>query len=277
MKIHRERNPSTLAVFLAVAAVVGYSSTADAQDVTCRATKSSDGLFVGRCVQGDSSAGDITFRRPALSAPDLWLGTIRGARFRSAASGGLVGESEIGLDVREGVLSLGRSWLSVGDTRTDGDELSFVFRFDHAAPASDVDVRILEKARAMLADESQWNRKDSTDMGAAPVKGFSCAPANRQSMFCAVYLASLEIGGDYFHFRPAVNALRQAVNDSSERRYRHPLIDFNNDESVTLADVHGVLDAALAAVRAAVSAKSSRSSPERGIRAVGRRTGIRHQ
>jgi hypothetical protein len=204
----------------------------------------------GRCVQGDTLVGEVALHPPGSGAPHLWLGTIRGSRFRSAASSGPTGESEIGIDIRPGgALRLGRSWLVLRDVRRDASGLGFAFRFDRAQRATEVDVRILERARAMLSDNSVWNRADTTDMGAAPTTGFGCEPSTRQSVFCATYVASVEIAGDYAHFRPAVNAVRQALGAASKQRYRHPLIDFNNDSSTTLRDVHDVFDSAIAAVR----------------------------
>lgn len=221
-----------------------------AQAVNCRTTPVSDGMSSGRCVQGDSVIGEFSLRRPSPAAPHLWLGTIRGARFRSAASGGDTGESEIDVDVRPGgALRLGRAWLALRDVRSDSGRLRFTFHFDRAQRATDVDIKILERARTLLAEASRWNRADTTDMDAAPIKGFGCAPAARQSMFCAVYVASLEVAGDYAHFRPAINAVRVAVGSASKRTYRHPLIGFNNDSLTSLQDLHAVLDSATASVQ----------------------------
>src|SRR4029079_203426 len=141
------------------------------------------------------------------------------------------------------------------------DALHFAFRFDQPELASDADVAILTRARELLSADGAWNRADTTDMATAPVKGFSCAPAPRQSMFCAVYLASIGVAGEYFHFRPAANAVRQAVTAAVKRQYRHPLVDFNNDSLTTLRDVQGVLDAAIAIVRTERSKRSATETP----------------
>jgi hypothetical protein len=235
--------------FLGLAGVVCTSAaTASAQTVICRVQPAPQGLLTGRCVQGDTVVGELAFQRPAAAVPHLWLGTIRGARFRSAASSGPAGESQLAVDVRpDGALQLGRAWLALRNVSTDSGGLRFSFRFDRPQRATGVDLRILERARATLSEASRWNRADTTDMQAAPTKGFGCAPSRRQSMFCAIYLASVEIAGDYAHFRPAVNAVRQAVPRG--REYRHPLIDFNNDSSTTLTRVHALLDGAAAALR----------------------------
>lgn len=236
--------------FMHAALLSTAAASASAQTVACYAKPFGDGTLSGRCIQGDTVVGELAFRRPAPSALWLWRGTIRGSGFRSAASGGAIGESEIGVDGRPGgALRLGRSWLELRDVRTDSGGLHFTFRVDRIQRATDVDLRILQRARTMLPDASRWNRSDPTDMSAAPVKGFGCTPATRESMFCAIYLASIETAGDYAHFRPAINAVREAVAAAGMHQYRHPLVEFNNDSSTTLSDVQGVLDSALALAR----------------------------
>ena len=220
-----------------------------AQPVRCRVTRSSDSSYGGTCMRSDTTLGRLTLRRPASATPYLWLGTIRGASFRPEASGTGPGQAGIGVDVRPGgALRLGRAWLALSDVNSDTAALQFSFRLDVSAPADQTDAEILRRARAYLGDPSQWNPADTTDMDAAPTTGFSCAPAARQSMFCALYLASIAVAGDYAHFRPAINAVRQALTAASKKSYRHPLVDFNNDPTRTLGEVQAVLDAALTVI-----------------------------
>ena len=221
-----------------------------AQSVTCRAELGSGQSMTGQCVQGDSVVALLVLERPARSTPHLWMGTIRGTSFGASASGGPVGESKIGFDARPGgALRLGRSWLALREVQSDSVKLQFTFHFDRDQRATEVDARILERAHALLPDISSWNRRDTTDMAAAPTKGFGCTPATRQSMFCALYRASLEVVGDYAHFRPAINSVRQALGAASKKAYRHPLVDFNNDAATTLRGVRNVLDSAIAITR----------------------------
>lgn len=234
------------------------ASAASAQSITCHALRTSHSSLEGTCVQGDTVIGQVTFRRAAGNSPFLWSGTIRGSHFRSAVSSGPGGETELQLDTRSGgSLGLGRAWLKVTVVRAEANALTFSFSFDQPAPPTYADIDILHRARTYLSDSSRWFKADSTDMEAAPVKGFSCFAAVRQSMFCAVYLASLDVVGVYAHFRPAINAVRSAVSAQSNRGYRHPLVDFNNDPATSLAGVQAVLDEALAALRT----EQQRSAP----------------
>jgi hypothetical protein len=232
-----------------IAALQMLPPALQAQQVECLLRRVSDGTLGGSCSQAGTMVGQVTLRPPAAATPYVWLGVMRGERFRGAASGAEAGETEIGVDVRPGgALRVGRDRLAVSGVKADSASLRFVFTFDGRAPADQTDAEIIRRARAYLGDPSHWNRADTTDMEAAPVRGFSCAPATKQSMFCALYLASIAVAGDYAHFRPAMNAVRQAVDAASPSPYRHPLVDFNNDPRRTLDQIQAVLDAALALV-----------------------------
>lgn len=235
---------------MVVLATLTFPLSAVAQSVTCRVERGREASLNGQCVQGKSVVGQVVLQRPALGTPHLWMGTISGSGFTSAASSGPAGQTEIGVDVRPGgALRLGRAWLALRDVAVDSVGLQFTFHTDRDQRATDVDARILSRARTMLDNLSRWNRRDTTDMAAAPTKGFGCAPATRQSMFCALHLASLQVAGDYAHFRPAVNSVRQALGAATKKAYRHPLVDFNNDTATTLRDVRAVLDSAIAIVQ----------------------------
>ena len=222
----------------------------ESEPVRCRLGRAADDTFTGSCTQGDSTVARATLRRPGSAMPHLWIGTLEGARFRSAASRGPEGRTGIGVDVRPaGALRLGREWLRLAAVVSDRVSFEFSFRFDRPAPGNEVDVEILRRTRAFLDDPARWNADDPTDMDSAPTKGFGCAPAPRQSMFCALYQATLTVSGDYAHFRPAVNAVRRAIADRGTQGYRHPLVDFNNAPGRTLSDVQAILDSALVSVR----------------------------
>jgi hypothetical protein len=154
-----------------------------------------------------------------------------------------------------GALQLGRRWLTLSDVKVDSSSIRFTYDQSADAPATGVDIAILRRARSLLADESGWNRADTTDMDAAPIRGFSCAPASKQSLFCAVYLASIDVAGDYAHFRPAIAAIREALAVVTAKAYRHPLIDFNNDPVTRLEQIHATFDLAVQLVEEQRSAR----------------------
>lgn len=110
-------------------------------------------------------------------------------------------------------------------------------------PPDALDAAILRRARELLADESVWDRADDRD----------CEPADtRFSLYCALHRASLEEAGGFHHRRPALEAVRAVVDKrSAGRSYEHRLREWNNDPRTTLADIHAVIDEALAGIEVA--------------------------
>ena len=227
---------------VSIAVMVSLPAPLTAQSIRCAVSRAPDGSYTGSCLRDGSSVGQLIMKSPAADEPHLWRGT---ATLDGAPP------QEIGVDVRPGgALRLSRSWLALRDVSTPTGSLMFAFGLNQPAPASDVDGDILRQARVYLADMSHWDRHDLTNMDEAPAKGFNCPNVVPRSLFCALYFASVVAAGDYAHFRPAVEAVRQAIASVRGRGvYRHPLVDFNNDPRTTLQDVHGVLDMAVQLVR----------------------------
>jgi hypothetical protein len=117
---------------------------------------------------------------------------------------------------------------------------------DRDQPVSLKDVEILDKANALLADESDWNRKDTKE----------CLPdAQTLSLFCALQKASIEALGSYGHRRVALQEVRFAIEDvSGGREFEHRLMDFNNLPETTFSDIKKVLAIARAKVAARLAA-----------------------
>lgn len=75
-------------------------------------------------------------------------------------------------------------------------------------PATAEDLRILEKADALLKDESAWNRDDDKLCDDDKASG-------KWSLYCAVATASIEVLGTYDHTRVALQEVRFAVEEAS--------------------------------------------------------------
>lgn len=225
-----------------IAVVLSFPAPLTAQSIRCTVSRAPDGSFTGSCLRNGSPVGQLNMKPPVADEPHLWRGT---ATLTGAPA------QDIGVDVRPGgALRLGRSWLALRDVSTPTGSLMFAFALSQAAPASEVDEDILRKTRVYLADMSHWDRHDLTNMDEAPTKGFNCPNAVPRSLFCTLYFASVAAAGDYAHFRPAVEAVRQAIVSARGRGvYRHPLVHFNNDPTTTLQDVHAVLDMAVQLIR----------------------------
>jgi hypothetical protein len=114
-------------------------------------------------------------------------------------------------------------------------------------PVAVEDVRILERADALLPDEARWNRHDTRD----------CPPHETQlSLFCALHAATVEVLGTYDHRRVALQEVRFAIEEvSGGREFEHRLMDFNNLPQTKFADIKRVL----AIARERVAARLQRS------------------
>ena len=96
---------------------------------------------------------------------------------------------------------------------------------------SDADLRILAKAREFLSGPSAWNRLDDRVCE-------DDAERKIWSLFCALYQASVTVTGEYLHARPVMREARAALAKvTNGRGFQHPIMDYNNLESTTYADI----------------------------------------
>jgi hypothetical protein len=219
---------------LATATRVTPPSAASEQSVHCRLRRGADQALSGACVQFNTEIGQITVRPAAATQPRTWVGTTTTVDGVS---------QPVVVDLRSGAMQLGRDWLAITAAKDDAASVEFAFVYGEPAPPTAIDVEILRRARAYFSDATKWNRADDNDM--SKLTGFNCPPTVARSMFCAVYLSSLEVTGYYVHWRPALDALRASINATWKRRAPGLLVAFNNDSTTTLADVQAVLNGAV--------------------------------
>jgi hypothetical protein len=104
---------------------------------------------------------------------------------------------------------------------------------DRSRPATQEDLRLLDRASEILSDESRWNRNDTRECPAGDPT---------LSLFCALRRASVEILGEYDHRRVALQEVRFAIEDlTGGREFEHRLMDFNNLPDTTFQDIKKVL------------------------------------
>jgi len=120
-------------------------------------------------------------------------------------------------------------------------------------PVSSEDLRILDRADELLSDASRWDRTDDR----------TCPPdASRYSLFCALQKASIEVLGRYEHRRVSMQEVRFAVEDvSGGREFEHRLMDFNNLDETTFADIKKVLSIARQRVTERLGSLALRQDP----------------
>jgi hypothetical protein len=113
------------------------------------------------------------------------------------------------------------------------------FKLDtsHEVAPGPFDREILKRADAILSSAQVWNRADDRKCPAT---------ATTWSIYCAAERATIEITGGFHHRRPALELVREIVDERTKgRNYQHRLMDYNNDPSTTLAEVHSLFVEAL--------------------------------
>jgi hypothetical protein len=100
-------------------------------------------------------------------------------------------------------------------------------------PIVKADLQIVKRAREILDSASKWNRADNR---VCP------AEAKTFSLYCALQMATIEIGGKAEHRGAALQEARFVIDEIAiDRNYEHRLMNYNNDPTTTFADIQEVL------------------------------------
>ena len=96
-----------------------------------------------------------------------------------------------------------------------------------------VDLQIVKRARELLNSESKWNRADNR---------ICPAEAKTVSLYCALQMATVEVGGKAEHRGAALQEARFVIDEiARDRNYEHRLMNYNNDRTTTFSDIQEVL------------------------------------
>jgi hypothetical protein len=140
-----------------------------------------------------------------------------------------------------GVMRTYNGWFAVSGFSA-GDAL-LRFRVDTAKqiPPSALDREILERAAAIITSDAVWNRADNR----------KCPPtATTWSIYCAVERAEVEVTGGFHHRRPAMELVRQIVDErAAKKTYQHRLMGYNNDPATHLEDVRSLFAEAIGRIK----------------------------
>ena len=160
-----------------------------------------------------------------------WLGTMEG-KFPEDPKRFEVIE---GRDGGEGIAKTPFGWFAVRAMSHQGDKFNLTIAANNQLPPTANDIRIIERALDLLSNESTWNRQDTR----------SCSPAAKTwSLFCALRQATTEISGGIHYRQPALQAVREEVDRVYAQVSKHRLMEYNNSQATSLADVRAVLLAA---------------------------------
>jgi hypothetical protein len=100
-------------------------------------------------------------------------------------------------------------------------------------PMTKADLQIVKRAREILDSPSKWNRADNRECPAG---------AKTFSLYCALQMATIEIGGKAEHRGAALQETRFVIDEiAADRKYEHRLMNYNNDPTTTFADIQEVL------------------------------------
>ena len=100
-------------------------------------------------------------------------------------------------------------------------------------PVTKSDLQIVRRARELLDSPLKWNRADNR---VCP------AEAKTVSLYCALQMATVEIGGKAEHRGAALQETRFVIDEiAADRNYEHRLMNYNNDPMTTFADIQEVL------------------------------------
>jgi hypothetical protein len=235
--------PSVSLGILLLIGTVAAIATADSAAIAasdCQFRRS-DSRWTGSC-------GAVFDEMPVFSiAPSKAIATgiwRKGPRAKAVWAGVLKSEGEPDYPVEievyahgEGVLRTEYGWFSISGFSSNGSTVKFQMDTSHEVAPGPLDRQILRRADAILNSAQVWNRADDRKCPAT---------ASTWSIYCATERATIEITGGFHHRRPALQLVRQIVDERTKgRNYDHRLMDYNNDPSTTLAEIHSLFVEAL--------------------------------
>jgi hypothetical protein len=141
----------------------------------------------------------------------------------------------------KGVLSADGS--SINGTWNDKDHGSRPVQFRRATKetawkfliVSDEDIKIVRRAREILDSPTKWNRVDNRECP---------KDAKTFSLYCALELAAVQIGGHFEHRASVMQEARFVIDYdlAPGNHYHHRLMDYNNDARTTFTNTRRFFD-----------------------------------
>ena len=140
-----------------------------------------------------------------------------------------------------GVIRTYAGWFPVSGFAIADSTVRFQIETAQQVPPNGLDRELLQHAAAIITADSVWNRADNR----------KCAPAaTTWSIYCAEERASIDVTGGFHHRRPALELVRQIVDERSQgKKYPHRLMGYNNDPSTRLEDVRSLFAEAIARIK----------------------------
>jgi len=160
---------------------------------------------------------------------DNWLGTMEGKHSEDPTRFSVI-DSAGGIS---GVAKTPFGWFALRSTARDGDVLTLLIAVEKQLPPTRADIQIIQRALDLVSDLDAWNKQDDRQCPPKPQKW---------SVFCALMQATEEISGGVHYRQPALQAVREVLNEvGGNRLNKHRLMDYNNHPETSLEDIHNLL------------------------------------
>ncbi len=209
------RKSSLIALALLLGATFAFSGAvrSEPNTVTCVLDRAGT-EFTGAC---------------EIHASRNWLGTMEGRQPEDPTRFDVI----FGRDSNPGLAKTPFGWFRLEAARLEGGRLNLTILGNKQLPPTTDDIRIIQRAMALLSDVKVWNKDDDRNCPPNPQKW---------SVFCALMQATQEVSGGVHYRQPALQAVREVVNEVGGTRVnKHRLMDYNNHPDTTLNDIHNML------------------------------------
>lgn len=177
----------------------------------------------------------VTASLRATQKSGAWLGEMPGRQVEDPT------RFEVINTASGGVAKLPFGWFALRSARAEGETLALNIAVDKQLPPTADDIKIIQRAQSLLANTAVWNKNDDRNCPPRPQK---------YSLFCALMQATEEVSGGIHYRQPALQAVREVLNEvGGNRMGKHRLMDYNNHPDTTLEEVHQLLRTAQARVQ----------------------------
>lgn len=136
-----------------------------------------------------------------------------------------------------GILRTEYGWFPVTHFASSPSTMTFDINASREIAPNLTDRQIVRRAMSILSTPAAWNRAENRN-----------CPANATtwSIYCAMKKATIEVTGGFDHRRPALEIVREIIDErTAGRHYHHRLMDYNNDPTTRLSDVQSLFKEAL--------------------------------
>jgi hypothetical protein len=169
---------------------------------------------------------------------DDWLGTMQGKEPEDPTRFGVLKPK----DGKPGVARTPYGWFALTEAKQEGESLKLTIVANRQLPPTKDDIAIVQRAIALIPSKEVWNKEDNRQ----------CPPGQAKiSLFCAMMQATTEISGGVHYRQPAMQAVREVLNEVGGDRVKlHRIMDYNNHPDTTLEEIHALLKRAEAKLSA---------------------------